>query len=196
MLRNANARNDKIRMSPERRLALARLLALLAVIAISLYVYSIRDQAEELAKYGYLGIFLFAALANATVLLPAPGVLVVFAMGAIFNPFWVAIAAGAGAAVGELTGYLAGFSGQGIVERSQRYERLKNWMENNPRWRDLAILVMAAIPNPFFDLAGLAAGALRIPVLRFLFFCAAGSMLKMLVFAYAGAGSFGWFSAR
>ena len=180
-------------MSPERRLALARLLALLVVIAISVFVYSIRDQAKELAKYGYLGIFLFAALANATVLLPAPGVLVVFAMGAIFNPFWVAIAAGAGAAVGELTGYLAGFSGQGIVEKSKRYEGLKKWMEDNPRWRDLAILVMAAIPNPFFDLAGLAAGALRIPVLRFLLFCTAGSILKMFMFAYAGAGSFGWF---
>jgi uncharacterized membrane protein YdjX (TVP38/TMEM64 family) len=179
-------------MSPERRLALARLLALLAVIAISLYVYSIRDQAQELAKYGYVGIFLFAALANATVLLPAPGVLVVFAMGAIFNPFWVAIAAGAGAAVGELTGYLAGFSGQGIIEKSERYERLKNWMEINPRLRDLAILVMAAIPNPFFDLAGLAAGALRIPVLRFLLFCAAGSTLKMFIFAYAGSSSLDW----
>ena len=57
-------------------------------------------------------------LANGTVILPAPGVIFVFAMGAIFNPFWVAVAAGAGAALGELTGYLVGFSGQAVVERA------------------------------------------------------------------------------
>ena len=39
-------------------------------------------------------------------------------MGAIFNPIGVAVAAGLGAAIGELSGYLAGFSGQGVVERA------------------------------------------------------------------------------
>ncbi|MBN1147564.1 MAG: VTT domain-containing protein [Anaerolineales bacterium] len=174
-------------MTPERRLALARLIALLAVIAISIYIFSIRDQAEELAKYGYPGIFLLSILANATVLLPAPGVLFVFTMGAVFDPFWVAIAAGAGAALGELSGYLAGFSGQAVVENMQYYERLSHWMEAHPRLSNLAITVLAFIPNPFFDLAGVAAGALKIPVGRFLFFCVLGKILKMLLFAYAGA---------
>ena len=45
---------------------------------------------------------------------------------------------------------------------------------------------MAVIPNPFFDLAGIAAGTLKIPVLRFYFFCALGSIIKMLAFAYGG----------
>ena len=174
-------------MTPERRLALARVLALLLVIAISVYIFSIRDQAEELAKYGYPGIFLLSILANATVLLPAPGVLFVFAMGAVFDPFWVAIAAGAGAALGELSGYLAGFSGQAIVENTQHYERLRNWMEAHQRLSNLAITALAFIPNPFFDLAGISAGTLKIPVVRFLLFCAIGKILKMLVFAYAGA---------
>ena len=57
---------------------LLRILALLVVIAISIYIFSIRDQAQELAKYGYPGIFLLSILANATVLLPAPGVVFVF----------------------------------------------------------------------------------------------------------------------
>ena len=62
-------------------------------------------------------------------------------------------------------------------------------MEVNKRWRDLAILVLATIPNPLFDLAGMASGALRIPVTRFLFFCWIGKTIKMLLFAYAGATS-------
>ena len=92
-----------------------RILALLLVIGITVFIYFIRDRADELTAYGYPGIFLLALLTNATVLLPAPGVAVVFAMGAIFSPFWVGIAAGAGGALGELSGYLAGFSGQGVI---------------------------------------------------------------------------------
>ena len=73
-----------------------RILALLVVIAITVGIYSIRDRVKEFAVYGYPGIFLIALMTNATVFLPAPGVAVVFAMGNIFNPFGVALAAGAG----------------------------------------------------------------------------------------------------
>jgi len=176
-------------LSSERKLAIARIIALLIVIAISLYIYSIRDQAEQLAKYGYPGIFLLSILANATVLLPAPGVLFVFAMGAIFDPFWVAIASGAGAALGELSGYLAGFSGQAVVENKDYYERIRHWMETHQKLSDIAIAVLAFIPNPLFDLAGMAAGTLKIHLIRFLFFCLIGKILKMMMFSYAGASS-------
>ena len=88
-----------------------RVLALLAVIAITVFIFSIRSRVEQFAALGYPGIFLIALLANATVLLPAPGVAVIYAMGAIFSPFGVGLAAGTGGALGELSGYLAGFSG-------------------------------------------------------------------------------------
>lgn len=179
--------------TPKKSTAVLRWLALVIVIAISVYVFSIRDQAEELARYGYPGIFLLSILANATVILPAPGILFVFAMGAVFNPWGVAIAAGLGAALGELSGYLAGFSGQAIVERAEIYDRVRGWMEKHRRWSYVAILILAFVPNPFFDLAGLASGTLRIPVLNFLFFCAIGKILKMLMFAIAGASSVEWF---
>ena len=94
---------------------------------------------------------------------------------------------GAGGALGELSGYLAGFSGQAIVERADYYARIKDWMEEHNRASNLAIMGLAFIPNPFFDLAGIASGALRIPISRFLLFCLIGKVLKMLVFAYAGA---------
>lgn len=175
-----------------RRLAIARILALIVVIAISVYVFSIRDQAKELAKFGYPGIFLLSILANGTVLIPAPGVLFVFAMGAVFNPFGVALAASFGAAIGEMTGYLAGFSGQGVAERVELYQKLLNWMRKNKLLAYLIITILAFIPNPFFDLAGMASGALKVPVTRFLVFCWIGKLLKMLLFAYAGASSLSW----
>jgi membrane protein YqaA with SNARE-associated domain len=155
-------------------------------------VFSIRNRAQELAQYGYPGIFLLSILSNATILLPAPGILFVFAMGAVFSPLGVAIAAGLGAAIGELSGYLAGFSGQQVVENIQTYERIRTWMEKHKWLSYLAILVLAAVPNPFFDLAGIAAGTLKIPIFNFLFFCIIGKTMKMLFFAYAGATSFKW----
>lgn len=167
-------------------LTVARILALLVVIGISVFVYSIRDQVEQLAVYGYPGIFIIAFLANATVLLPAPGIAVVFAMGAIFNPLGVGIAAGAGGALGEISGYLAGFSGQAVIERRDLYERMVMWMARNG---NLTILLLAALPNPFFDLTGIAAGALKMPVARFLFWCFIGVTIKMTIFALLGSAS-------
>ena len=180
-------------MTARQRLTLARVLALLIVILISIYVFSIRDQAKELARYGLPGIFLLSILANATVLLPAPGILFVFSMGAIFNPLGVALAAAAGAAIGELSGYLAGFSGQGVVEKASVYQRINDLMTRRRHLSYLVIMVLAFIPNPFFDLAGLSAGALRMSVAPFLLFTFIGKFFKMLLFALLGASAYEWF---
>ncbi len=171
------------------RTNLLRLLALLAVIGISVLVFSIRERAQEFAAYGYPGIFLIALLANATVLLPAPGLAVVAAMGGVFHPLGVGLAAGTGGALGELSGYLAGFSGQGAVERVDMYNRIQPWVQ---KWGGWAVLVLASIPNPVFDLAGVAAGALKIPPWKFLIFCWIGQLIKMTLFAYAGSATINW----
>jgi membrane protein YqaA with SNARE-associated domain len=171
------------------RLTVARILALLAVIAITIYIYSIRDQADQLKGYGYPGIFLLSILGNATIILPAPVIAITYVMGAVFNPLGVALAAGAGSAIGELTGYMAGFSGQGIAEQTPIYDRLEKWTERYGGW---TITILALIPNPVFDIAGAAAGALKMPVLKFLLWAWIGKTIKMMIFAYAGAGSVDW----
>ena len=172
-----------------RRITVLRALALVAVIGITVFIYSIRDQAETLEGYGYPGIFLLSLLANATVILPAPGIAITFAAGGVFDPFWVGVAAGTGAALGELTGYLAGYSGRGVLEGSAVYERLLDLTRRFGNW---TILVLAIIPNPFFDVAGAAAGALRMPVSTFLLWATIGKLIKMWAFAYAGALSIDW----
>ena len=50
------------------------------------------------------------------------------------------------------------------------------------------VFLLAVIPNPFFDLAGVAAGALKMRLPLFLFWVWLGETIKMLSFAYAGAG--------
>lgn len=160
-----------------------RILALLSVIGITVYIYMIRDRVDDFAAFGYPGIFVIALLANATILLPAPGVAIIYAMGAVFNPFGVGLAAGTGGALGELSGYLAGFSGQAVIERTDVYDRIKPWVSKYGGW---AIMVLSAIPNPFFDVAGIAAGMAKMPVRTFLFFIWIGQLIKMTLFALAG----------
>jgi uncharacterized membrane protein YdjX (TVP38/TMEM64 family) len=168
------------------RLTIARIIALIFVIALTVYIiYMPEDQAEKLESYGYVGIFLISILANATVLIPAPGLVIVFTMGAKFSPLWLGLAAGAGATIGELSGYLAGFSGQAVIEDQKRYDQMVRWMDRNG---PLTVAVLAFIPNPLFDLAGMVAGALRMPVVRFLSYAFFGKVLKMILFAYMGAG--------
>ncbi len=166
-----------------------RVLALLVVIGITFYIISIKDQVKAFEAYGYPGIFVVALLANATVLIPAPGVAIIYAMGAVFNPFLVGLAAGTGGAFGELSGYLAGFSGQAVIERTDMYERFKPWVDKYGGW---AIMVLSAIPNPFFDVAGIAAGISKMRMRTFLLSTWAGQLIKMTLFALAGKYSIEW----
>jgi membrane protein DedA with SNARE-associated domain len=170
-------------MNNQCRLILARALSIIVVIGLSVFIFAIRKRVESLDIYGYPVIFLLSFMAYATVFLPAPGIAVIFSMDTSFHPLSIALAAGTGAALGELSGYLVGFSGRAVIEHREIYERLTRWMEKHG---SLTILVMSAIPNPLFDVAGVAAGMLKMPVWNFLLFCWIGELIKMTVFAYSG----------
>jgi membrane protein YqaA with SNARE-associated domain len=180
-------------MNDKHRLTILRILALVGVVALIVTLFIFRDQVKKLEEYGYVGIFLLSIAANATIIIPLPGVALTTAMGAIFNPLGVAVAAGLGASIGELSGYAAGFSGQGVVERAALYNRLTTWMKAHQNLAYGLILLLAFIPNPMFDLAGMVSGALKLPLWKFLIACAIGKILKMLMFAYAGYYSVTWF---
>lgn len=169
-------------------LTLWRALALVLVVGISLAIFFLPSEyTNRLQALGYPGLFLITLISYATVFLPAPAALIVFSMGAHLPPLGVALAAGSGAALGELTGYLAGFSGQAAIENTAAYQRMVGWMQRNG---PLTVFALAAVPNPIVDLSGIAAGALRMPLPKFLLFCWLGQVLKMFVFASAGAGLF------
>jgi membrane protein DedA with SNARE-associated domain len=155
---------------------------LLIIVTVTLTQGSVPD----MTRLGYAGAFLASLISSATIILPVPGLAVTFALGATLpSPILVGLAAGLGETVGELTGYLAGYSGQVFVEDRERYERLAAHMRRHGPW---VIFLLAAIPNPTFDLAGIAAGALRVPVHIFLLACFPGKVLKTTLVALAGAG--------
>jgi membrane protein YqaA with SNARE-associated domain len=156
------------------------------VLGISAAIFLLRHRFAELAALGYLGIFVVSLLGNATIILPAPSLALVFAMGSALPPILVGLTAGAGEALGELTGYAAGFGGRAVIEDTRAYERLKIWMQ---RRGAITVLILSVVPNPFFDLAGIAAGTLGYPIWRFLLFCWAGKTIKTTLVAWAGSQS-------
>jgi membrane protein YqaA with SNARE-associated domain len=155
---------------------------MLAVV-VTLVIVAFRDELARFERYGYPGVFLISLLGNATVILPAPSLAVVFGMGGLLNPLFVGLVAGVGEALGELTGYLAGYGGRAVIEDREMYGRLERWMQ---RHGSVTVFVLSAIPNPIFDLAGIAAGALRFPLERFLLSCWVGKTIKTIAFAFVG----------
>jgi len=91
-------------LKSKRRLNILRGIVLIGVIALTVVLVIYREDIQKLQAFGYPGIFLFSILANATILIPVPGVVFTSAMGAVFNPLLVSLAAGAGAALGGLFG--------------------------------------------------------------------------------------------
>ncbi|MGC9359683.1 MAG: VTT domain-containing protein [Anaerolineae bacterium] len=157
--------------------------AVLFSVLITAVVFALGDRLAELQALGYLGVFVIGVLGNATIILPVPGLAVVFAGGGVLNPLLVGLVAGVGEPLGELTGYLAGYGGSAVVEDAERYERVRRWME---RRGFVTLFVLSAVPNPLFDLAGMAAGMLRYPVAKFLLACWLGKTLKAVLIAYLG----------
>ena len=136
---------------------------------------------------GLVVLFGLAALSTATLVLPAPGLALTAIAGAAGDPVLVGIVAGLGQAVGELTGYAAGVSGRSLLPDNAASVRLTYWLKARGL---VVIFVLALVPNPLFDLAGVAAGAVHIPVSRYLAAAAAGKVIKNLVIA-GGASTFG-----
>ena len=165
------------------RLRVVQALTFIAVAVALGAAVTFRDHIRELRRYGYLAVFLIGLVSNATLILPVPGLAVSSVMGSVLDPWLVGLVGGVGQALGELTGYMAGYSGQTLVDENPIYNRLTSWMR---RHGALTIFVLALIPNPVFDLGGIAAGALRFPLWKFLASSALGKVLKNVIFAVAG----------
>jgi membrane protein YqaA with SNARE-associated domain len=140
---------------------------------------------SRLGRLGYLGSFVVAAVANATVFVPVPYYPVIARLAQALNVWGVILAAAAGSAIGESVAYFVGRSGHGAIKET----RISGWMEGQMRkpWRAaLVLFALSAPPNPAFDVAGLLAGALGIPLWLFLVSVFLGRIIRMALVAFAG----------
>ncbi len=159
--------------------------ALLAILALSVYVAIVRPTLEEFEGYGYAGIFLIQFLSTSSIAFPAPGFAAVVAFGALFDPFWTGIAAGLGGAAGEAVAYLAGYAGSDLLGRN-RFKWVGRLQPLLRRHGFIVFLLLTAIPNPIFDVVGVAGGFLRYPLKSYMVAVTIGSLVKNFMYAYLG----------
>ncbi len=156
---------------------------------------------DDLEALGYPGVFLANFLGTATLFVPVPGLTaagqaLIVVLARSLNPALVAVLGGLGMALAELTAYAAGW---GLREVGSRHPmpvrgRLGRWLAAVARAVDRLMLrygvptlfVLAAVPNVLFEFAGITAGAVRMPVWRFLSAVAAGKLLRAFLLAYLG----------
>ncbi len=181
---NHNAGSGKRNWLKKRLVPLLILLFVIAIMAGVFYFYkNYPDRFAQLKGYGYLGAFLISLILNATVVLPAGNFLIISTLGAALpSVTLVGLAGGAGAAIGEITGYMAGYSGRTMVQKQEMYTRLEGWV----RKRGTVTIFFLSLEPFFFDLAGIAAGALRLPFWKFFIACWLGRTILYIGIAWLG----------
>ncbi|MFC1932569.1 VTT domain-containing protein [Chloroflexota bacterium] len=191
--------------------SLSFLLSLLLAAAV-VYFW---EEIQGAQAYGYVGGFLVSVLGGITVI-PAPSLVVVFTLGGVLSPVFVGLISGFGEALGGLTIYLTGAGAETVWSRFRSkertlerrlglgdditgpvrsqfwpkgevfYNRLVKWVGR--REGALVVFIVAAMPLSPFYFAGLAAGSLRMGLLRFFLLSWAGKTIKGLTVAFAGYG--------
>ncbi len=169
----------------KRILYVVGLLLVIAIIAAvgTMYVKN-PEIFEELEGYGYAGIFVLSIILNATIIIPISVMAIVSSMGAVLpSPLLVGIIAGVGAGMGEMTAYLAGRAGRGLLAKSNVYTRIEKWVK---RWGWIAVFFLSVFPF-VFDVVGIIAGAMRMPWWKFWLACWGGRTVSYVTVAYLGS---------
>jgi len=186
---------EPVKKSKRRQILFISALLLVIAVTVTLQVVYGRhpERLVELKAHFYWGAFLISLIGNATILFPGAVLVILSNLGillfsstGLFGPIIVGLLGGVGAAIGETTGYIAGYSGREIVVRKEMYGRVEGWVR---RWGALAIFIFSLIPF-VFDLVGISAGILRFPFWRFILFCGLGRTILYIVFVTLAA--LGW----
>jgi membrane protein DedA with SNARE-associated domain len=110
---------------------------------------------------------------------------------------YVGLLGGTGMALGEVTAYVAGSVGSEVVvdQDIKAPKSVRRLVERVIHWVDwlmdhygfATLLVLSAIPNPTFELAGITAGASRMNFWRFMLAVLIGKNIRGLTLAFLGA---------
>ncbi len=143
-------------------------IAVFAVSAAAAFIALGLGEDDITGGWGYPMLWVISGLRASSVILPIPGSGLTIAAGAIMDSLWgipvpiaVGVTAGSAESLGEFTGYWAGVNGGKLMEGRRLYELIRRWIRKAPF---PTMFVMAFTPSPMFDVAGIAAGAARVPI--------------------------------
>jgi len=179
------------------------IVVLILVLSVGLGVATVwlDINSERLKGLGYFGIFFLNLISTSTFFIPVPGLTaagqaLIVSEAPRLGAWQVGLIGGIGMGLGEITAYVAGSLGREVAQGRQvggplwfrnavlKMARAVDWLMM--RYGMLTLFVLATVPNPVFEIAGLTAGAVRMNFWRFLGPVTAGKVLRGLALAYIG----------
>ncbi len=133
---------------------------------------------ELIKAYGYIGLGIAVFLTNLTLFvgIPTPAY-VALAVGVGMNPWLVTLVAAIASALGESSGYVVGLGG--YITLAKKYgDWVQRWKELFEKYGFITVVIIAALPFPPDDVAGLLAGSFKYPYWKFLIATAIGKAIK------------------
>jgi len=135
--------------------------------------------------FGYFGVFLVSLVGTVSIIIPIPYTLLIFWLGFMgFDPFLLMVAAGSGAAIGELSGYVLGYYGRKIMSE-ERQRRMNYLVKMFGRYAPIAIFIFALTPLPD-DLLFIPLGIMRYSLVKAFIPALIGKLLMSFLVAYFG----------
>ena len=186
--KKVNLKKDvSARLVPGVGIGLAEIIAI-GALSILLFVAA-PYLARLLGHYSYAGASALALLSSASIFVPtAPLIFAIIGMSRGLDPLTLALVCGVGSGLGEISAY---FFGRGSLHLLEAQNKQFGWLIKLQKGilrkhAGLGIFILAAVPNPLFDVAGITAGLMKMKWWKFLLWCTAGRILHFLIIAYFG----------
>ncbi|MEM3770452.1 MAG: VTT domain-containing protein [Candidatus Bathyarchaeia archaeon] len=152
---------------------------------------SIADIFQQLAEwmrnlsvqYGYFGIFLISLIGSMSIFFPIPYTVVIFTIAPFFDPILIALASGAGSAIGEFSGYMLGLGGRKIISE-KRKRQMEALVKIFGKYGPIAIFLFALTPLPD-DLLFIPLGIMHYNMLKAFIPAIIGKICMSLIIAYS-----------
>lgn len=146
------------------------------------------EQMRDFAlQFSYLGVFIISFIGSVSVVVPIPYTIVIYLLGAVLNPVFIAISSGLGSALGEFSGYALGYYGRTVVSE-ERQRKMGYMVKIFDRYGPAAIFFFALTPLPD-DLLFIPLGVMRYPFWKAFLPALLGKTLMSFILAYAGQQS-------
>jgi len=138
-------------------------------------------------QFGYLGVFIISFIGSVSVVFPVPYTIVIYLLGTVLDPFFVAVSGGLGSALGEFSGYTLGYYGRTVVSEERR-RKMDYMVKVFDRYGPVAIFLFALTPLPD-DLLFIPLGVMRYAFLKAFIPALLGKTLMTFILAYSGQHS-------
>lgn len=158
---------------------IAEILLFVLIILLSVLIFINKDKLQNISSTSYLGLMVLCFLANSTILLPAPSLMIAASCALILNPWLVAIFAALGSSLGEFVGYAFGSISKDISPKLQVFlDRFLSKIKN----QTILVFILALLPLPLFDVVGIYSGGTKMNPVKFFVACYIGKLIKLIIY--------------